>query len=190
MDYLNVVLWVLTVSVALLSMQSHKTLGFHQKYINLCSEDDWMSYGLYIIYYLLYKNIKYSVGVVISLAILWGCLSLLGVLWPLVSNIIHNIVEMCHRLSTHSFFIIHFSSDDKTSKQTTLLKFQMEWNKTTHFYGVQIENCLTKSRCFTPEVERCRGWSCRLQTMIILCSWLWYKDSEQTIFILYAAPAK
>ncbi len=62
MDYLNVVLWVLTVSVALLSMQSHKALGFHQKYINLGSEDDWKSYGLYIIYYLLYKNIKYSVG--------------------------------------------------------------------------------------------------------------------------------
>ncbi len=34
----------LNVSVALLSMQSQKALGFHQKYFNLCSEDERRSY--------------------------------------------------------------------------------------------------------------------------------------------------
>ncbi len=33
MDYMNVV-------VLLLSMQGQKALGFHQKYLNLCSEDE------------------------------------------------------------------------------------------------------------------------------------------------------
>ncbi len=37
--------WALTVSVSLLSMQGQKGLGFHQKYIFLCSEDEQMSYG-------------------------------------------------------------------------------------------------------------------------------------------------
>ncbi len=32
--------WALNVSVALLYMQGQKALGFHQKYLNLCSEDD------------------------------------------------------------------------------------------------------------------------------------------------------
>ncbi len=30
----------LTVVIALLSMQGRKGLGFHQKYLNLCSEDE------------------------------------------------------------------------------------------------------------------------------------------------------
>ncbi len=37
--------WALNASVALLSMQGQKALGFHQKYLNLCSEDEQMSYG-------------------------------------------------------------------------------------------------------------------------------------------------
>ncbi len=37
--------WALNVSVALLSMQGQKALGFHQKYLNLCSEDDKMTEG-------------------------------------------------------------------------------------------------------------------------------------------------
>ncbi len=32
--------WALNVSVALLSMEGQKALGFHQKYLNLCSEDE------------------------------------------------------------------------------------------------------------------------------------------------------
>ncbi len=32
--------WALNVSVALLSMQGQKALGFHQKYLNLCSENE------------------------------------------------------------------------------------------------------------------------------------------------------
>ncbi len=35
----------LNMSVALLSIQSQKALGFHQKYLNLCSEDEWRSDG-------------------------------------------------------------------------------------------------------------------------------------------------
>ncbi len=38
--------WALNVVVALLSMQSQKALGFQQKYLNLCSEDEQTSYGL------------------------------------------------------------------------------------------------------------------------------------------------
>ncbi len=34
-----------TISVALLSMQGQKALGFHQKYLNLCSEDERRSCG-------------------------------------------------------------------------------------------------------------------------------------------------
>ncbi len=48
MDYLMMSLlhfWALNVSVALLSMQSQKALGFHQKYLNLYSEDERRSYG-------------------------------------------------------------------------------------------------------------------------------------------------
>ncbi len=30
--------WALNVAVALLSMEGQKALGFHQKYLNLCSE--------------------------------------------------------------------------------------------------------------------------------------------------------
>ncbi len=36
--------WALNVSVVLLSMEDQKALGFHQKYLNLCSEDEWRSY--------------------------------------------------------------------------------------------------------------------------------------------------
>ncbi len=37
--------WALNVSVALLSMLGQKALGFHQKHLNLCSEDERRSYG-------------------------------------------------------------------------------------------------------------------------------------------------
>ncbi len=37
--------WALTESVALLSMEGQKTLRFHQKYLNLCFEDERRSYG-------------------------------------------------------------------------------------------------------------------------------------------------
>ncbi len=37
--------WALNLSVALSFMQGHKALGFHQKYLNLCSEDERTSYG-------------------------------------------------------------------------------------------------------------------------------------------------
>ncbi len=37
--------WALNVVVALLSMEDQKALGFHQKYLNLCSEDERRSYG-------------------------------------------------------------------------------------------------------------------------------------------------
>ncbi len=37
--------WALNISVALLSMQGQKALEFHQKYLNLCSEDEHRSYG-------------------------------------------------------------------------------------------------------------------------------------------------
>ncbi len=40
--------WVLNVMVVLLSMQDQKALGFHQKYLNLCSEDERRSYGFEI----------------------------------------------------------------------------------------------------------------------------------------------
>ncbi len=36
--------WALKVSVALLSMEGQKALGFHQQYLNLCSEDERRSY--------------------------------------------------------------------------------------------------------------------------------------------------
>ncbi len=38
--------WALNVVFALLSMQNQKALGFHQKYLNLCSEDELISYSL------------------------------------------------------------------------------------------------------------------------------------------------
>ncbi len=37
--------WALKMIVALLSMEGQKALGFHQKYLNLCSEDERRSYG-------------------------------------------------------------------------------------------------------------------------------------------------
>jgi len=36
--------WALNVVVLLLSMQDQKALGFHQKYLKLCSEDKRRSY--------------------------------------------------------------------------------------------------------------------------------------------------
>ncbi len=36
--------WALNISVVLLSMQGQKTLRIHQKYHNLCSEDEQRSY--------------------------------------------------------------------------------------------------------------------------------------------------
>ncbi len=36
--------WALNVSVALLSIEGRKALGFHHKYLNLCSEDERGSY--------------------------------------------------------------------------------------------------------------------------------------------------
>ncbi len=38
--------WVLNVVLALLSMEGQKALGFHQKYLNLCSKDEQRSYSL------------------------------------------------------------------------------------------------------------------------------------------------
>ncbi len=36
--------WALNMVVVLLSMQGQKALGFHQKYLNLCSDDEWRCY--------------------------------------------------------------------------------------------------------------------------------------------------
>ncbi len=47
MDYFIDVLttfWAFTFSVALVSMQGQKALWFHQKYLNLCSEDEQRCY--------------------------------------------------------------------------------------------------------------------------------------------------
>ncbi len=38
--------WALNVLVSLLSLEDHKVLGFYQKYLNLCSEDEWKSHGV------------------------------------------------------------------------------------------------------------------------------------------------
>uniref|UniRef100_A0A671LXY4 Inter-alpha-trypsin inhibitor heavy chain H3-like n=1 Tax=Sinocyclocheilus anshuiensis TaxID=1608454 RepID=A0A671LXY4_9TELE len=40
--------WALNLVVPLLSMEGQKALGFHQKYLSLCSEDEQKSYGFYI----------------------------------------------------------------------------------------------------------------------------------------------
>ncbi len=45
--YLFVVMYI-KISVALLSMEDQRTLGFHQKYLNLCSEDELRFYGFRI----------------------------------------------------------------------------------------------------------------------------------------------
>ncbi len=37
--------WALNMVVALLSTEGQKALGFHQKYLNLCTEEKWRSYG-------------------------------------------------------------------------------------------------------------------------------------------------
>ncbi len=37
--------WALKVSVVLLSMEGQRALGFNQKYLNLCLEDEWRYYG-------------------------------------------------------------------------------------------------------------------------------------------------
>ncbi len=37
--------WALSMSVVFLSMEGQRALGFHKKYLNLCSEDEQMSYG-------------------------------------------------------------------------------------------------------------------------------------------------
>ncbi len=37
--------WALNVLVVLLSIEGQKAFGFHQKYLNLCSEDEQRSYG-------------------------------------------------------------------------------------------------------------------------------------------------
>ncbi len=37
--------WALNVSVALLSMQGQRALGFHQNYLDLCFKDEGRSYG-------------------------------------------------------------------------------------------------------------------------------------------------
>ncbi len=44
-DVLATFLSVGNISVALLSTQGQRALGFHQKYLNLCSEDEQRSYG-------------------------------------------------------------------------------------------------------------------------------------------------
>ncbi len=45
----------------LLSVEGQRALGFHQKYLNLCSEDERRSYGftVFILYFCLNK---YSLG--------------------------------------------------------------------------------------------------------------------------------
>ncbi len=45
MDYFtDVRFWTLIVFINLLSMEGQRALGFHQKYLNLCSEDEQRSY--------------------------------------------------------------------------------------------------------------------------------------------------
>ncbi len=44
-DVLTTSLRTLNVVVSLVSLQGKKALRFHKKYINLCSEDEQMSYG-------------------------------------------------------------------------------------------------------------------------------------------------
>ncbi len=46
MDYFNnAVLCFCALIVPLLSMEGQRALGFNQKYLNLCSEDEQRSYG-------------------------------------------------------------------------------------------------------------------------------------------------
>ncbi len=50
------------VAVALLSIEGQKALGFHLNYLNLCSEDERMSYGWAINDSIFYVNYPFNVS--------------------------------------------------------------------------------------------------------------------------------
>ncbi len=50
------------VTVVLLSMEGEKALGFHQKYLNLCSEDERRSYGFGTTWGWVINGIIFSLG--------------------------------------------------------------------------------------------------------------------------------
>ncbi len=61
--------WYLNVSVPLLSMQCQKALGFHQKYLNLCSEDERRFYGFGTTWGWVINNIIFIFGWTITLTL-------------------------------------------------------------------------------------------------------------------------
>ncbi len=66
--------WVLNMVFSLLSMQSQKAPGFHQKYLNLCSEDERRSYGFGMTWGRVIKDRILFFGWSIPLALEWTCL--------------------------------------------------------------------------------------------------------------------
>ncbi len=54
--------WALNVVVALLSMEVQNAYGFHQKYFNLCSEDERRSYGFRTTWGWVINDINFILG--------------------------------------------------------------------------------------------------------------------------------
>ncbi len=64
--------WALNVSVPLLSMQGQKALGFHQKYLHLCSEDERRFYGIRTRWGWIINDKIFIFGWTISLTLSWN----------------------------------------------------------------------------------------------------------------------
>ncbi len=55
------------ISVVLLSMKDQKALGFHQKYLNLCSKDEWSTYRFEMTWWWVINDIIFIFGWTIPL---------------------------------------------------------------------------------------------------------------------------
>ncbi len=102
----------LNVVVTLLSMQGQKALGFHKKYLGLCSEDEQRSYGFGMILGWVINDRIFIFAWTIPLIV-----SILFSLYQLIALWIHSHVwrqkvkevqEIC-RSESHYVFIVHWT---------------------------------------------------------------------------------
>ncbi len=100
--------WALNVVVPLLSMQGQKALGLHQKYLNLCSEDEQSSYRCETTWGWVINDMIFIFGWTIPLKCIFPILLyskyLIYLIRPVKINVVKNIQYM---LWQNQFTVLH-----------------------------------------------------------------------------------
>ncbi len=101
--------WALNVSVTLLSKQGQKPLGVHQKFLNLCSEDERRSYGFGTTWGWVINDSILILGWIIHLIVAFHNIWLVfeDSMFPSLPVILHNSMQLIDVFVIYGVFICY-----------------------------------------------------------------------------------